>query len=61
MTALLDTRKRLEAKIEELIEMLDLLDGDIDIEEDSEDDFDPSDWEPTGDEADHGGGEDEWH
>lgn len=34
------TRKRLEAKIEELIEMLDLLDGDPDLEDNG--DLEPS-------------------
>lgn len=58
---ILETRQRLEAKIEELIEMLDLLDGDIDVEEASDDDDDKSDWEPSGDESDHSAGEDEWH
>ncbi|MFN3506235.1 MAG: hypothetical protein ACK4ZU_02080 [Allorhizobium sp.] len=40
MTGHLEVRKRLEAKIEELIEMLDLLDGDPDLEDNG--DMEPS-------------------
>lgn len=34
---LLETRKRLEAKIDELIDLLDLLDGDPDLEDNGDD------------------------
>lgn len=40
MTSLLETRKRLEAKIEELIELLNLIDGDPDLEDNG--DMEPS-------------------
>ena len=54
---LMEARQRIEAKIDELIEMLDLLDGDPDLEEENEhggdildvphDDLDQGDSEPN--------------
>ena len=43
------TRKRLEAKIEELVELLDLVDGDCDLEDD---DREPEETDMNGDEGD---------
>jgi hypothetical protein len=66
-------RAELETRIEELIELLDLVDGDPDLEDTADDE--PSigtcifingrmvaDVEMSnGDEIDHSGGDDEWH
>jgi hypothetical protein len=70
---ILETRQRLEAKIEELIALLDLVDGDPDLEDTGDDEPSigtcifingqmVSDVEMSnGDETDFSGGDDEWH
>ena len=49
MTLLVMNRKRLEARIAELIELLDLIDGDPDLEDD---DREPEETDQDGDEQD---------
>ncbi|OCJ67621.1 hypothetical protein A6U97_02535 [Agrobacterium tumefaciens] len=62
------TRARLEAKIEELVALLDLVDGDENLEPyladtypEKEDREDDDEREPNGDETDTSFAEDEWH
>ena len=57
--AILETRQRLEAKIEELIALLDLVDDDPDLEDTGDDelgeDDEPEETDQNGDEADFSG------
>ncbi|MCO5139278.1 MULTISPECIES: hypothetical protein [unclassified Shinella] len=53
-------RLQLEARIEEMIALLDVLDGDADLEDGGDTEPNGDELDHNGDEADHGGGEDEW-
>ncbi|EUB95568.1 hypothetical protein PMI07_002056 [Rhizobium sp. CF080] len=55
---IITTRRRLEAKIEELIDLLDMVDGDPDLEENG--DAEPEETDEDGDEQDCSHTEDEW-
>ncbi|CDZ60489.1 Hypothetical protein NGAL_HAMBI2605_10500 [Neorhizobium galegae bv. orientalis] len=57
---IITTRRRLEAKIEELIGLLDLLDGDPDLEDGGDTEANGDELDYNGDEADYSGYAEEW-